>query len=76
MYFKVKAVPTPTITPIIKLVKKTNKKIPMASKRLMTFRFPDAPSLYLWAVSNSTIAMASLRMDSPKMTVYNFGSTL
>lgn len=59
----------PTITPITKLVKKTSKKIPMASKRLMMFKFPAAPSLYLCAVSNNTIAMASLRMDSPKIIV-------
>lgn len=76
VYFKARAVPTPTITPIIRLVKKTNKKIPMASNRLITFKLPVAPSRYLWAVSNRTMAMASLRMDSPKMMVYSFGSTL
>lgn len=67
----------PTITPIIKLPKKTSKKIPIASKSLMIFRLlPDAPSLYRWAVSKRTIAMASFSIDSPKMTVYSFGSTL
>lgn len=71
-----RAVPTPTTTPIIKLVKKTSKNIPIASNKLMMLRFPAAPSLYLWAVSKRTIAMASFRMDSPKMMVYNFGSTL
>jgi hypothetical protein len=66
----------PTTTPMTKLVKKTSKKMPMASNRLMMFKFPAAPSRYLWAVSNRTMAMASLRIDSPKMTVYSFGSTL
>jgi hypothetical protein len=62
---------------MMRLVKKTSKKMPMASNRLIMFRLPETPpSRYLWAVSNKTMAMASLRMDSPKMTVYSFGSTL
>jgi hypothetical protein len=49
----------------------------MASKRLTIPRLPAAPpSLYLWAVSKRTMAIASLRIDSPKMIVYSFGSTL
>ena len=65
----------PTMTPMKRLPKKTPKKMPTASNRL---KIPSvsAPSLYFWAVSNKTMAMASFRMDSPKIRVYNFGSTL
>jgi hypothetical protein len=77
VYFSARAVPMPTTTPIIRLPKKTSKKIPMASKSVINVRFPAAlPSLYRCAVSNKTIAMASLRIDSPNMTVYSLGSTL
>jgi hypothetical protein len=70
MYFSARAVPMPTATPMTRLPKKTSKKIPMASKSVIKVKFPAAPpSLYRWAVSNKTIAMASLRMDSPKITV-------
>ena len=67
--------PMPTITPMNRLPKKTPKKIPKASKRLMMPK-DSAPSLYFCAVSNKTIATASFRMDSPKIRVYSFGSTL
>jgi hypothetical protein len=77
MYFSARAVPIPTTTPMMRLPKKTSRKIPIASKSVMKVRFPAAlPSLYRWAVSNSTIAMASLRIDSPNITVYSLGSTL
>ena len=65
----------PTKMPISKLPKKTPKKIPMASNRLRMLSLDDV-LLYFWAVSNRTMAMASFRMDSPKMMVYSFGSTL
>lgn len=70
--------PIPTATPIIRLPKNTSKKVPMASKKLMMLKDPPLalPGLYLCAVSNNTIAIASLSIDSPNMTVYSFGSTL
>lgn len=53
-----------------KLPKKTPKKIPMASNRLKMLNASAAPpALYFCAVSNNTMAMASLSIDSPKMTV-------
>ena len=71
----------PTMTPIAKLPKNTSRKIPMASKRLKILRVPtSAPGLplgtYFCAVWNSTMAIASFSIDSPKIIVYNFGSTL
>ena len=74
-----KVIKMPTATPINKLPKKTSKKMPIASNRLKTLNEPALlpPAVtYFCAVSNSTMAMASLRIDSPKMTVYSFGSTL
>ena len=60
----------PTASPMIRLPKKTSRKMPMLSNRLSTVNFPAvAPSRYFCAVSNKTIAMASFKMDSPKMTV-------
>ena len=77
VYFKTRAVPIPTTSPISKLPKNTNKKTPIASKTLMMFKLPEAaPARYPCAVWNNTIAIASFSMDSPKMTVYSFGSTL
>ena len=78
MYFSKSAVPIPTATPRTKLPKKIKKKYPMASKKPATERAPclTPPGLYRCAVSKMTIAIASLRIDSPKMTVYSFGSTL
>lgn len=77
VYFRTRAVPIPTTTPITRLPKKTSKKTPMASNNVKKVKFPAAlPSLYRWAVSNKTIAIASLRMDSPNITVYSLGSTL
>jgi hypothetical protein len=67
--------PIPTMTPMNRLPKKTPKKMPKASNKL-TMPSVSALSLYLWAVSNRTMATASLRMDSPNMIVYSFGSTL
>jgi len=70
-------VATPITTPIAKLPKKTNKKTPIDSNKLRIVSLPAAaPGLYFCAVSNSTIAIASFRIDSPKMIVYSFGSTL
>lgn len=68
----------PTMIPIMRLPKKTRKNMPMASKKLAMVREPPLlPSgLYLCAVSKMTIAIASFRIDSPKMTVYSLGSTL
>ena len=66
----------PMASPIIKLPKNTIKNTPMDSKKDRGVSFPTLGSLYFRAVSNNTMAIASLRMDSPKMTVYNFGSTL
>ena len=76
--FRSRAVAIPTTTPIIRLPKKIRKKMPTASNRLtMVADPPLGPSgLYLCAVSKMTIAIASLRMDSPNMIVYSFGSTL
>ena len=69
--FRSRAVPMPTTTPIKRLPKKTKKKMPMASKRLTMVKDPPlGPSgLYLCAVSKMTIAIASLRMDSPNIMV-------
>ena len=68
----------PTMIPIIRLPKKTRKNIPIASKKLvMVKELPLLPSgLYLCAVSKMTMAIASFKIDSPKITVYSFGSTL
>jgi hypothetical protein len=66
--FNMSDAPTPIITPMNRLPKKTPKKIPKASNKL-TMPSDSAPSLYFCAVSNNTIATASLRMDSPKMMV-------
>lgn len=76
--FSRSAVPMPTRTPMRRLPKKTKKKIPMASKKLANVREPPlaASGLYLCAVSNMTIAMASFRRASPNITVYSLGSTL
>jgi hypothetical protein len=65
----------PMIRPMARLQKKTKRKLHVASKRL---RNPSLwpPFLYSLAVSKRTMAMASFRMDSPKMIVYSFGSTL
>ena len=67
----------PTARPMTKEPKKTSKKTPILSKKLNGVNVPAfAPVLYFCAVSKSTMAIASFRMLSPKMTVYNFGSTL
>jgi hypothetical protein len=66
--FSMSDAPTPTMTPMNKLPKKTPKKMPKASNKLIMPN-DSAPSLYFWAVSNKTIATASLRIDSPKMSV-------
>ena len=73
--FSISDTPMPTMTPMTRLPKKTPKKMPKASKRL---RIPSvsAASLYFCAVSKSTMATASFKMDSPKMSVYSLGSTL
>lgn len=71
----IKEAAMPTRIPINRLPKNTPKNMPMASKRLRRLN-AIARSLYFWAVSKRTIAIASFRMDSPKMTVYSFGSTL
>lgn len=77
VYLSARAVPIPTTTPITRLPKKTSRKMPMASKSVIKVMwFAALPSLYRWAVSNNTMAMASLRMDSPNITVYSLGSTL
>lgn len=78
VYFNMRAVAIPTTTPMRRLPKNIRKKRPIASNRLtMESEPPLGPSgRYCWAVSNMTIAMASLRIDSPKMIVYSFGSTL
>lgn len=63
-------VATPTTMPIAKLPKKTSMKTPMDSNKLKIVSFPaSAPGLYFCAVSNSTMAIASFRIDSPKMIV-------
>lgn len=71
----IREAPIPTMTPMNRLPKKTPKKMPKASNRL-TMPNDSAPSLYFCAVSNKTMATASFRIDSPKMRVYSFGSTL
>lgn len=76
MYFRPSAVVIPTNTPTNMLPKKTSKNSPIASKRFRNVKEPASLSAYFCAVSNKTIAMASLRIDSPKITVYSFGSTL
>ena len=78
VYFSKSAVETPTATPNSILPKNIRKKYPIASKKPDTERAPCLipPGLYRCAVSKMTIAMASFKMDSPKITVYNFGSTL
>jgi len=56
--------------PINRLPKNTSMNTPMDSKRLRIVNFPaSAPGLYFCAVSNSTIAIASFKIDSPKMMV-------
>ena len=72
--FKPNVVRIPTATPMMRLPKNTSKNIPIASKKVKTVSeaacFPDSTSgTYFWAVSKSTMAMASFRIDSPKMTV-------
>jgi hypothetical protein len=48
VYFNARAVPIPTTTPMIKLPKKTAKKMPIPSIKLRKLRVPAAPpSLYL-----------------------------
>ena len=77
--FSPSVIKMPTATPISKLPKNTIKNIPMASNMVRTLSEPTlwpSTSTYFCAVSNSTIAIASFRIDSPKMTVYSFGSTL
>lgn len=69
--FSSRAVAMPTATPMSRLPKKTRKKMPIASKKLTMVKDPPlGPSgLYLCAVSKMTIAIASLSMDSPNITV-------
>ena len=68
--FSNRLVARPTIIPNAKDPKKTSKKTPIDSNKLKIVSFPLlAPSLYFCAVSNNTIAMASLRIDSPKIMV-------
>ena len=74
--FNNRLVPKPIITPMNKLPKNTIKNMPMLSKKLKGVKVPTEASLYFRAVSKSTIAIASFKMLSPKMTVYSFGSTL
>ena len=76
--FNRSAVPMPTMIPMMRLPKKTRKKMPMASKKLaMVKEPPRLPSgLYLCAVSKMTMAIASFNIDSPNITVYSLGSTL
>lgn len=67
-------VPMPTQRPIKRLPKKTRRKVQKLSMsfkgvRPELFSEFSADCLYLWAVSKRTIAIASFRMDSPKMTV-------
>lgn len=76
VYFRPSAVAIPTTTPTNILPKKTSKNSPIASKRFRKVKEPASLSAYFCAVSNRTMAIASLRMDSPKITVYSFGSTL
>jgi hypothetical protein len=60
---------------MIRLPKNSDKKYQMPWR---TLHMPIPPPLLpaLWADSKMTMATASLRMDSPKMMVYSFGSTL
>ena len=74
--FNSRLVPSPMRRPMIKLPKKTIKNTPIDSKKDRGVSFPTLGSLYFRAVSKSTIAIASFNIDSPKMTVYNLGSTL
>ena len=82
VYLSPNVVPIPTRTPMNRLEKKISKKIPTASKKLRIDKGGAGTSVstafgtYFWAVSKSTMAMASFNIDSPKMTVYSFGSTL
>jgi hypothetical protein len=73
--FSIKDAPIPTKIPMSKLPKNTPKNIPIASNRLRMLK-DISGDLYFWAVSKRTIAIASFKMDSPNITVYNFGSTL
>lgn len=74
--FKRRLVPKPMMSPMNMLPKNTIRKIPMLSKKLNGVNLPTLLFLYFCAVSKSTMAMASLRMLSPKMMVYSLGSTL
>lgn len=68
--FSSKLVSRPMTTPIMTEPVNTSKKTPILSNKLSTVSFPAvAPSRYFCAVSKSTIAIASFRMDSPKMHV-------
>lgn len=71
-------VPMPMSSPMTKLAKKTPKNSPMDSSNVKSVKEPlcvstsgsaDSVGLYFCAVSKSTIAMASFKIDSPKMTV-------
>ena len=70
------AVAAATTTPISRLPKNTSTKMPMPSRKLRNPISVSSPFLYLCAVSKMTMAMASFRIDSPKMMVYSLGSTL
>ncbi|KAH3669318.1 hypothetical protein OGAPHI_001439 [Ogataea philodendri] len=70
---RTKATRIPTISPMIVLIVKVIKNIPIPSKKLENW------ALVPWNfshVSNMTIQMASFNKDSPKIMVYNLGSTL
>lgn len=69
MNFSPKAVTMPTIHPMIKLPKKSLKKIQMPQNRPRIPRELVGSAFAFCADSKMTMAMASLRMDSPKMMV-------
>jgi hypothetical protein len=77
VYLSPSAASIPTAAPMKRLPKKSLKKIQIPHNRLKTPSVVAPPALEAFcADSKMTMAMASLRIDSPKMMVYSFGSTL